>query len=182
MRPARHEARQWICLLGLCGIVAAFGPTARAQEEAPSKPPTSSMPVAGGPSAPPPTSPTSVDQIAERLRATEEMNKKLAEKLERTAREHDEQMRQLLEKYGDLSKRLIDGKAGGGQKGGDAGGASLWMDNNRAINPDSPVPDDSSQAADPSSPVPDSREGLSAPPHPCRDTWTWTSPAPTGSR
>ena len=38
----------------------------------------------------------SVEQLAERLRAMEEMNRKLAEQLEQTNREHDEQMKQLL--------------------------------------------------------------------------------------
>jgi uncharacterized coiled-coil protein SlyX len=121
MRPRRHEIRQWICLLGLCGIIAAFGPITRAQEETPSNAPSSSMPVAGGPSIPLQPAPTSVDQLAERLRATEETNKKLAEQLEKTTREHDEQMKQLLQKFGELSKQLNGGKAAGEQTDPDAG-------------------------------------------------------------
>ena len=36
----------------------------------------------------------------------EEMNRKLAEQLEKTNRAHDEQMKQLLERFGELSNRL----------------------------------------------------------------------------
>ena len=36
----------------------------------------------------------------------EEMNRKLTEKLEQTNRAHDEQMKELLERFGQLSNRL----------------------------------------------------------------------------
>ncbi len=51
--------------------------------------------------APRPASPpVTVEQLAERLAAMEAMNRKLAAELERSRRDHDEQMRQILEKLG----------------------------------------------------------------------------------
>ena len=44
----------------------------------------------------------------------EEMNRKLAEKLERTTIEHNEQMKQLIDRYDKLSKRLGDVQENGG--------------------------------------------------------------------
>ena len=44
----------------------------------------------------------------------EEMNRKLAEQLEKTNRAHDEQMKQLLERFGELSNRLNDGEKDAG--------------------------------------------------------------------
>jgi hypothetical protein len=55
-----------------------------------------------------------VEQLAERLRKMEETNKKLAEQLERSTREHDEQMRLLLGKYAESEKRLSNGAEGEG--------------------------------------------------------------------
>jgi phosphate-selective porin OprO/OprP len=82
-----------------------------------------------------------VGQLAERLRAMEEMNKKLADQLERTTREHNEQMRLLLQSYGELSKRLGDGMKGGAQEGGAVGAASPPMEAAQPADPGSPVPD-----------------------------------------
>ena len=59
-----------------------------------------------------PTS-TSVAKLEERLRAMEETNKKLAEELEKTRREHDEQMKQILKRVEDLSGRSSDRENGG---------------------------------------------------------------------
>ncbi|MBX7103566.1 MAG: OprO/OprP family phosphate-selective porin [Gemmataceae bacterium] len=48
----------------------------------------------------------SLDQIAERLRAMEELNRKLAGQLEANSREHAEQLSQLRDRYAELSRRL----------------------------------------------------------------------------
>ena len=71
-----------------------------------------------GPPPLPPTVPANgardatMEQLAERLRRMEETNKKLAEQLERSTREHDEQMRSLLGKYAELEQRLSNGAEG----------------------------------------------------------------------
>src|SRR5262249_25510129 len=61
--------------------------------------------------APAPPAP-SVEQLAERLRKMEEANRKLAEQLERNERRHAEEMRVLLERYGELSNRLSERERG----------------------------------------------------------------------
>ena len=71
-----------------------LAPTVRSQDLPPPIPPL------------PPPAPASVEQLAARLQAMEELNKKLVEQLEKTNRDHDEQMRQVLERVGDLSRRL----------------------------------------------------------------------------
>jgi phosphate-selective porin OprO/OprP len=82
-----------------------------------------------------------VEQLAERLRAMEEINRKLTDQLERATREHNEQMRELLEKYGELSKRLGDGTEGPGPRGVDVGATAPPGDQAQAVDLDTPVPD-----------------------------------------
>jgi phosphate-selective porin OprO/OprP len=82
-----------------------------------------------------------VEQLAERLRAMEEMNRKLADQLERTTREHHAEMRELREQYGELVKRLGDGTGGGAPTGGDVGATAPPRDQAQAIESDTPVPD-----------------------------------------
>ena len=115
------EARRWIRILVLSGIVTALGRSAWAQGE--TLPPPLPTQAASAPSDRPNPASTTVEELAARLRAMEESNRKLAEQLERTNREHDEQMRLLLEKYGELSKRLNDGAKGAGNNGAVVGGA-----------------------------------------------------------
>ncbi len=47
-----------------------------------------------------------LEQLSDRLRMMEETNRKLAEELERTSKEHAAQMRQILGKYDEMSRRL----------------------------------------------------------------------------
>ena len=114
MRSRIHRPSSWKSTLGLWGVLAAFCPSAWSQELLPAP-----LPSPAAPSAPPPAAPISAEQLAERLRAMEEMNRKLAEQLEKTNREHDEQMRQLLEKFGELSNRLSDAENNAAINGGD---------------------------------------------------------------
>src|SRR5262245_2094002 len=82
-----------ILLLVLWGIGIASCPNARSQA------PPSAVRLSLG-------APIAADEPAAQLRAAEESNKKLVEQLERSTREHDEQIKQLLEKYRELSNRL----------------------------------------------------------------------------
>jgi phosphate-selective porin OprO/OprP len=70
---------------------------------------------AGAPAAPLPrgaSTSADVSELTARLRAMEETNRKLAERLDRATREHDQQMRMILEKYENLAKRLGEGTNG----------------------------------------------------------------------
>lgn len=118
-------------MLGLWGVVVAFCPSAKSQAPAPVLPPA----------------PTSVEQLAERLREMEERNRKLAEQLEKTSKEQSEQIKQLLERFGELSKRKSDAKEGEGQR--DAAPAS----NGQAADNTTP-PTGEGQPGSASSPVP----------------------------
>ncbi len=71
----------------------------------------------------------------------EELNRKLAEQLEQTNRAHEEQMRQLLEKVGELSKRLGDGDTDAAKNGVDVSGTAPPTDGAQEVFRDSPVPD-----------------------------------------
>jgi phosphate-selective porin OprO and OprP len=78
----------------MCALLAALSPNVRSQDVPP-------------PIAPlPPPAPVSVEQLAARLQAMEELNKRLVEQLEKSNREHDAQIRQALEQVGELSRRL----------------------------------------------------------------------------
>ncbi len=91
-----HRPSLWILVLGLGSLMAAFSPCARSQD----------LPTA----TPPSSAPTSVEQLADRLRAMEDMNRRLAEQLDRSNKEHQEQMKQLLDKLEGLSGQLNDVK------------------------------------------------------------------------
>ena len=101
-----REVRSWIGVVWLCGILMTSGRGARAQDQGP--PPLLPIPAAEARSDQPVQPSTSVEQIAARLRAMEEANKKLAEQLEKANQEHDEQIKQLHAKIGELSNRLSD--------------------------------------------------------------------------
>lgn len=74
-------------LLGLGMLPAAMLPRARSEEPAPA------------PAA------VTVEQLADRLRAMEETNQRLAEQLERSNREHQAEMKKLLDRFEELSTR-----------------------------------------------------------------------------
>jgi phosphate-selective porin OprO/OprP len=84
----------------------------------------------------------------------EEMNRKLAEQLDKTNREHNEQMRQLLEKVGELSDRLGDAENSSVTKSGDAATTVPPADRPQSPYRDTPVPDYTEGQFDPSSPAP----------------------------
>jgi phosphate-selective porin OprO/OprP len=81
-----------------------------------------------------------VEALAERLRVMEETNKRLTKQLETSTREHQEQMKQLLGKVDELSKRVNGGTVGGTG----ANGAEVV-----------PAPTDPSPPTESGSPVPD---------------------------
>ena len=146
---ARLDARWWFRVVGPCVIMVSFSPIARSDDDPTAKPPSTANPAPAARSASPQPAPTSMEELAARLRAMEEMNKKLADRLEKTTIEHNEQMKQILEKYADLSKRLREGKEGEGQVGVDQVAVS--------------APTNNGQVADQGSPVPDYTEGQFAP-------------------
>jgi len=153
MRSRTHLPSSWTAMLGLWGVLAAICPSVRSQDLPPALP-SPPAPGPGAMSAPPPAAPISVEQLAERLRAMEEKNRKLAEQLEETNRAHNEQMTQLLERIGELSKRLGDGEKDAGKNGVDVGGTAPPPDDAQAAYLDTPVPDYTEGQFFPNSPAP----------------------------
>jgi phosphate-selective porin OprO/OprP len=97
-----------------------------------------------------------VEQLAERLRLMELTNQKLAAELERSSREHAEQMKLLLQRYDELTKRLGNGtEPGGAGPGGTGTGRTAEPGNGeRADEPGTPVPDYYSFETEPGPPTP----------------------------
>ena len=83
-RPGHHS---FILLLFVSGLILAGLPTPAHSQENSSPPPSNTTPV-------------TVDQLADRLRAMEEANKKLDEKLKQTSLEYDQRIRQMLDRMG----------------------------------------------------------------------------------
>ena len=83
----------------------------------------------------------------------EETNKKLATELERTKREHQEQMEQILKKFEDLSNREAGQRRPPGP-GGEVGRRAQPSDNAPAADPDTPVPDYTEGQFSPYLPIP----------------------------
>jgi len=69
------------------------------------------------------------------------MNRNLAEQLEQTNRAHEEQIRQLTEKFGELSKRVGDGETEAAKNGGESGGTAALEEDIQSAVDDTPVPD-----------------------------------------
>ncbi len=78
----RLQARWWIRLIGVATLLTACTRTSLGQ--------STSLPALPSTVQPPDAATTSVQELAERLQKMEEMNKKLADQLERSTREHDE--------------------------------------------------------------------------------------------
>jgi phosphate-selective porin OprO and OprP len=92
-------------------------------------------------------------QIEERLRATEAMNRKLADQLDRVTREHDEQSKQLSERFAELTRGLGNGVPGASESGsGISGGTGAGVPGSY---PASPVPDYTEGRFTPNDPAPD---------------------------
>ena len=168
MRASLQWPLPWAFTLGLWGLLAAPCPVARSQDRPPATPVAPEASVPGGPSTstqPAPTQPT-VAELAERLRAMEEKNRKLAEQLEASNRAHNEQMKQLLKRFDELSERSSYPKEGAGRISGNVGGPTR--------------PSNGAPSSGLDTPVPDYTEGQFAPFHPHRDTRPRKSPAPRG--
>jgi phosphate-selective porin OprO/OprP len=95
--------------------------------------------------------PVTVEQLAERLRAMEEMNRSLAEELARTRSEHAEQMKQILSR--------LDARAESASER-----SPITVPGNEPLSPTSPLARaDAADAVDVVTPVPDYSEGQFAP-------------------
>mgnify|MGYP001075170437 CR=1 FL=1 len=95
--------RGWIVRGGLALLLAIARAPAPAQEPSPPA-------IAAAPAERPDAA---VGELEERLHAVEKLNKELVERLERSQREHDEQMRLLMQRVDDFSTRLPRSGAGG---------------------------------------------------------------------
>jgi phosphate-selective porin OprO/OprP len=117
---------------------------AHAQEDRTPTPPTSPRQNGAPPSTQPPTGQVTVEELAERLRAMEETNRKLAEELKATRREHNEQMRQLmglLERSGIPRQVSFDRKQDESPGRGAAAGGLPTRNAGPADDVETPVPD-----------------------------------------
>ncbi len=144
--------RRWIRIAWLSVILTTSGQCALGQAEGP--PPLLPIP-------PPPAhtnqssgTTTTVEQLAARLRAMEESNKKLADQLVETNRAHDAQIRQLHAKIGELSNRLNDAGDGAGRLDGEAAATAPPSNGDPSSYPDTPVPDYTEGQFVPNSPAP----------------------------
>jgi phosphate-selective porin OprO and OprP len=103
---------------------------------------------------PPAAAPVTMEQLAERLRAMEEMNRKLAEQLEKSNREHDEQMKRLLEKLGELSPPPGAGETNALTNSDSLGGTPPPSSATPSRYRDTPVPDYTEGQFNPNMPAP----------------------------
>src|SRR5271166_4520271 len=158
MRARLQWPLPWAFTLGLWGLMAASCPVALSQDQPPATPVAPEASVPGGPSTstqPAPTQPT-VAELAERLRAMEEKNRQLAEQLEASNRVHNEQMKQLLKRFDDLSERSSYPKEGAGRNSGNVGGPARPRNGATSSGLDTPVPDYTEGQLPPFSPPPGS--------------------------
>ena len=84
----------------------------------------------------------------------EEKNRKLAEQLEASNRAHNEQMKQLLKRFDDLSERSSYPKEGAGRISGNIGGPTQPRNGAPLSDPDTPVPDYTEGQFTPFTPAP----------------------------
>ncbi len=84
----------------------------------------------------------------------EDMNRRLAAKLDETNRAHEEEMRQLRERFADLSNRLGAGEMVAGRNNGGAGATAPSGVEIPGADPDTPVPDYTESLIFPDSPAP----------------------------
>jgi phosphate-selective porin OprO and OprP len=154
LRSRTRWPNSWQSILGLSAVLLAFCESVWSQEAPPALPPAPTAPGPGAPSVPAQPAPLSVEQLAERLRVMEETNRKLAEQLERNNRAHEVQMKQLLEKFGELSNRLNDSDKVAVKDGAGASVTAPPRDGTQETFPDSPVPDYTEGQFDPSEPAP----------------------------
>lgn len=154
-----------ICIASLGLTLVGLGSALRAQELPVAAPP---LPSPSDTTAEEPRpDPTTVAELVERLREMEAQNRLLTERLERVDRSRNEEMRVLLEKVEELSRKLDAGGAatGGGPAGASPIAPSALLDE---MNVETSVPPSAydNQPDDPGSPVPDYRDGAATPDFP----------------
>ena len=141
-------------MLGLCGLLSAFCQGAWSQDLPSATQPSPATPGAGSPSVPSQPEAISAEQLEKRLKAMEEVNKKLAEQLEKTNREHGEQMNLLLEKLKELSNRVDKRKDGAVRMADDVSVPTSPRAVDRAVEPGPPLPRVESQPIGPGPSLP----------------------------
>jgi phosphate-selective porin OprO and OprP len=155
VRLRRQLSCTGITVLGLWVVVAALCSTARSQDLPQPLPLRLAQPPELEPSTTPPAAaPVTMEQLAERLRAMEEMNRKLAEQLEKSNREHDEQMKRLLEKLGELSPPPGAGETNALTNSDSLGGTPPPSSATPSRYRDTPVPDYTEGQFNPNTPAP----------------------------
>jgi phosphate-selective porin OprO and OprP len=155
VRFRRQLSCTGITVLGLWVVVAALCSTARSQDLPQSLPlPLAQPPELEPSTTPPAAAPVTMEQLAERLRVMEEMNRKLAEQLEKSNREHDEQMKRLLEKLGELSPPPGAGETNAETNSGSLGGTPPPSSATPSRYRDTPVPDYTEGQFNPNTPAP----------------------------
>ena len=166
MRSRIHWSRFWKSLLGLCGVLVACSSIAARRTLCPRRFPQHRHQRRRRRAA----APVTVEQLAERLRAMEEMNTKARRATREDQHGHDEQMKQLLERFGELSSRLNDGE---NERGDD-----------QPATPAGTAPPSGRRSGGISATLPcrTTPRGSSSPTRPHRDTRSRTSPAPRGCR
>lgn len=125
MRSGRRLPASWTVALGFCSVWGGFSTTVWSQDLARAEPPT---PAAPGTS-------TSVEQLAERLQAMEEMNRQLVKQLELSSKNHDDQIKRLVQGYEELSNQFNEQKATG-----EVARTALPRASDSPGNPMSPIP------------------------------------------
>jgi phosphate-selective porin OprO and OprP len=137
----RRSGTWWAFILGMCSVLFALPPIAASQDLPPALPPGTAGPGPGDTPAATPRTALSVEQLAERLRAMEDLNRKLVERLEQSNRAHDEQMKQLLSRFGRLSDQLNGGQPPAATDGAIASDMAPLPDDGTALDDGTPVPD-----------------------------------------
>jgi phosphate-selective porin OprO/OprP len=139
MQPRSPESRSLAMMIGLCWALVVFGPSARGQPPSP-LPPASPLTVQALPPTQPTPTPPTVEQLAERLRALEAVNRNLVGQLEQNQKLHDEQLKQLHERVTELSNRVGNGQEPAAPQSGNGAGEGLPA-GNRLGDRGAPVPD-----------------------------------------
>ncbi len=157
MRAPRGWNHRWQGILGAIAVLSALAATASAQDDRalpPALPATTPPATASAPSQ---LAAGQLEKLAARLEAMEELNKRLADELATSKREHDAEMRLVLDQVGELSRRLNDGSQGFRTNGALAAEpAPITPDVNErpGADPDSPIPDYTEGQFFPSTPAP----------------------------
>jgi phosphate-selective porin OprO/OprP len=140
-------------VLGLSVALGAGFAVVHAQESASNTTATSAI-VGSSPGAPTAPAPVSLEQLAERLRVMEAMNTKLIKELEQTRRDHDAQMKQILERLEKPSDRSSDPNENAGRAGGKVDTAAPPNDEAPSVDVETPVPDYTEGQFAPRTPAP----------------------------